>query len=141
MERLAVAAGLVAVVALLALVVGRTRRTDAPSQSRQWPVPAQLDRADFSGATTPWLATLFTSAACASCARIEAMVQPLASPDVEVAVLAWQEHKATHERYGIEAVPCFLLADGEGVVRYSFVGSAVTATDLWAAVAEARTPN
>ena len=140
MERLAVAAGLVAVVVLVALVLGRVRGVDAPSQPRKWPVPAQLDRADFPGAGLPWLAVLFTSATCTSCARVEAIVRPLASPQLEVAVLAWQDHKALHDRYGIEAVPCFALADQEGVVRHGFVGSEVNATDLWAAVAEARAP-
>ena len=140
MERLAVAVALVAVVAVVALLVGRRRATDAPSQPRRWPLPAQLDRNDFPGADRPWLAVLFTSATCDSCARVEAMVQPLASAPLAVAVLPWQEHRSLHDRYGIEAVPCFVLADHEGVVRYGVVGSDVTATDLWAAVAEARTP-
>ena len=43
-----------------------------------------------------------------------------------------------HERYGISGVPMVVIADAEGVVRKSFVGP-VTATDLWAAVAEIRT--
>ncbi len=103
-------------------------------------MPAQLDRTDFAEPDSPWLGALFTSATCDSCARIERMVLPLASPQVSVTVLPWQEHKAVHERYGIEAVPCFVLADTEGVVRYSFVGSAVNVTDLWAEVAEARVP-
>jgi hypothetical protein len=124
----------------VAFLVSRSRMTDAPSQPKRWPVPAQLDRADFAAPATPWLGALFTSATCQSCARVEAMVQPLASPQVAVTVLPWQEHKQLHERYGIEAVPCFVLADEEGVVRYGFVGSDVTATDLWAAVAEARAP-
>lgn len=140
MERLVVAVGLVAVVALVAFVVGRARGPDAPSQPRRWPVPAQLDRNDFDGSATPWLGVLFTSATCTSCARIERIVQPLASSQVALVVLPWQDHKALHDRYGIEAVPCFVLADDEGVVRYSFVGSDVTATDLWAAIAEARDP-
>lgn len=140
MERLVVAAGIVAVVAVTAFAVGRRRVWDAPSQPRRWPVPAQLDRADFAGAAAPWLAALFTSATCDSCSRVEAMVRPLACEQVAVTVLAWQEHKAVHDRYGIEAVPCFVLADDDGVVRYGFVGSEMTATDLWAAVAEARAP-
>lgn len=140
MERLLVAAALVGVVAVVAFLVGRRQRTDAPSQPRRWPVPAQLDRTDFDGTSAPWLAALFTSATCDSCARIEQMVRPLASPSLAVTVLPWQENKAVHDRYGIEAVPCFVLADEQGVVRYGFVGRDVTATDLWAAVAEARAP-
>ena len=140
MERVVVAVGLVAAVAVVALLVGRRQGADAPSQPRRWPVPAQLDRDDFEAPTSPWLAALFTSATCQSCARVEQMVRPLASTQVAVTILPWQEHKELHERYGIEAVPCFVLADHEGVVRHSFVGSDVTATDLWAAVAEARAP-
>ena len=140
MERLVVAVALVALVAVIAFLAGRRRQADAPSQPRRWPVPAQLDRADFDGSDRPWLGALFTSATCDSCARVEQMVQPLASSQVAVTVLPWQEHKALHDRYGVEAVPCFVLADAEGVVRYGFVGSDVTATDLWAAVAEARDP-
>jgi hypothetical protein len=44
-----------------------------------------------------------------------------------------------HDRYGIEAVPAALVVDAAGVVVAGFVGP-VTATDLWAAVAEAREP-
>lgn len=140
MQRLLVASALVAVVAVAALAFGRRQRSDAPSQPRRWPVPAQLDRADFEAPGSPWLGALFTSATCDSCSRIEQMVLPLASPSLAITVLPWQEHKALHERYGVEAVPCFVLADDEGVVRYGFVGRDMTATDLWAAVAEARSP-
>ena len=140
MQRLLVASALVALVAVVAVAVGRLRRADAPSQPRRWPVPAQLDRTDFEGRSSPWLGALFTSATCDSCARIEQMVRPLASRSLAVTVLPWQDHKALHDRYGIEAVPCFVLADEQGVVRYGVVGRDVTATDLWAAVAEARSP-
>ncbi len=140
MERLLVAVALVAVVAGVAVVVERRQRPDAPSQPRRWPKPAQLDRADFGGTASPWLGALFTSATCDSCSRIEQMVRPLASSTVAVAVLPWQENKALHDRYGIEAVPCFVLADEEGVVRWGVVGRDITATDLWAAVAEALIP-
>ena len=140
MQRLLVASALVGAVAIVALLVGRRRRADVPSQPQRWPVPAQLDRTDFDGPSAPWLAALFTSATCDSCGRIEQMVRPLASANLAVTVLAWQDHQPLHDRYGIEAVPCFVLADEEGVVRYGFVGREVTATDLWAAVAEARSP-
>ena len=42
-----------------------------------------------------------------------------------------------HRRYRIEAVPITVVADRAGVVRASFIGPA-SATDLWAAVADAR---
>ena len=44
-----------------------------------------------------------------------------------------------HQRYAIDAVPCLVIADADGAVRAGFLGP-VTATDLWAAVAEARQP-
>ena len=44
-----------------------------------------------------------------------------------------------HRRYGIDAVPLILIADADGVVQRHFLGP-LTATDLWAAVAEAREP-
>ena len=44
-----------------------------------------------------------------------------------------------HRRYGIDAVPLTLVADEQGVVVKHFIGP-LTATDLWAAVAEAREP-
>ncbi len=44
-----------------------------------------------------------------------------------------------HRKYHIDAVPIVVVADRLGVVRASFVGP-MSATDLWAAVAEARHP-
>ena len=44
-----------------------------------------------------------------------------------------------HRRYEIAGIPTTVVIDGDGVVRAAFVG-AFTATDLWAAVAEARAP-
>ena len=140
MERLVVALVLVALVALVAVLVGRRRAADPPSQPRTWPVPAQVDRADFAHRDRPWLVALFTSTACDGCARVTRIVGALDSPQVGVEVVPWQERRDLHERYGVEAVPCFVLADDEGVVRYGFVGSDISATDIWAAVAETREP-
>ena len=47
--------------------------------------------------------------------------------------------RALHERYSIDAVPTLVIADAQGVVVATFLGP-MTATDLWAAVAEAREP-
>ena len=44
-----------------------------------------------------------------------------------------------HRRYGIDAVPLVLIVGADGVVQRHFLGP-VTATDLWAAVAEVRVP-
>jgi hypothetical protein len=138
---------LVATVAVIAAVLNarRRRRLPAPpSQPRRFSVPAQLDRADFEGAGTPWLLALFTSDTCDSCERMASKVEPLGSPQLTVQHVTWQADCELHERYAIEAVPCTVLADADGVVRWSAIGADMTVTDLWAEIAaarEGRTPN
>jgi hypothetical protein len=63
----------------------------------------------------------------------------LASKDVAVQDVSYQQRRDLHDRYGIEAVPVVLVADTEGVVRASFVGPP-PAAELWAAVAALREP-
>jgi len=126
------------VVGVVVAVVLERRRPQPPTQDR-WPVPTQLDRDDFDGGAAPWLVAVFTSATCESCARATAKASVLASPSVAYLEVPYQTRKDLHVRYGVEAVPCIVVADSEGVVRASFIG-APTATDLWAAVAEARNP-
>ncbi len=137
MERLAIAAVLVVV----AVVVSRLlqgRRPAPPTQPR-WEPPAQLDRADFDDAAKPWLVVVFTSATCESCRDATEKAKVLASSDVGFQDVSWQDRKDVHDRYSVEVVPTTVMADADGVVRASFVGF-VTATDLWAALAEARSP-
>jgi hypothetical protein len=140
-ERFVIAAVLATVAIVVALVVDR-RRPDAPTQSgvrSGWAPPGQLDRADFDGAGRPWLVAVFTSATCESCKETTAKAAVLASGEVAVQEISWQERKALHDRYDIEVVPCTVMADAQGVVHRAFVG-APSATDLWAALAEARSP-
>lgn len=125
----------VAVAAVIAIVV--ERRKPAPPTQPSWTVPAQLDRDDFDGPGAPWLLAVFTSATCDSCAAALQKAKVLASEDVVVQEVEAKARRDLHDRYGIEAVPLILLADASGVVRKSFAGPP-TATDLWAAVAEAR---
>ncbi len=136
MERVLIAAGLVAVAVVVALVL-RRRPTEAPTQPKRWPVPSQLDRADFERPEIPWLVVVFTSSTCDSCAGALERAVPLASPQVVVQEVAWQDAKDLHDRYCVEAVPCTVVADARGVVQAGFVGQ-VAASDLWAAVAAAR---
>jgi hypothetical protein len=131
-------AGVLVVVAVAIAVVLERRRPEAPTQAR-WAVPTQLDRDDFDGGDQPWLVAVFTSATCDSCGRATAKAAVLASPSVAYQEIPYQQDKRLHERYHVEAVPCIVVADEDGVVRASFVG-VPTATDLWAAVAEARFP-
>ena len=137
MERLIVAAALITVAAAAAFLL-RRRRPAPPTQPR-WAVPTQLDRADFEGSAQAWLVAVFTSSACQSCQRATEKSAVLASSQVAYQEIAYQDAKELHERYGIDAVPTIVMADAEGVVRKSFVG-VPSATDLWAALAEARAP-
>lgn len=133
---------LVVVVALVAAVVAaivrRRTATDPPTQS-SWTVPAQLDRADFDRPDAPWLVVVFSSATCLSCRETWAKVEQLGGAEVAVQQVEAGARADLHDRYKIDAVPCLVVADDEGVVRASFLGEPSTA-DLWAAVAELREP-
>lgn len=138
MERVLIAGVLVLGAVVVALVIQR-RKPAPPTQSRRWPIPVQLDRADFDGADVPWLVAVFTSATCDSCVRATEKAAVLACAEVAYQEVPYQTRKDLHERYGIEIVPLIVAAGPDGVVGASFVG-VPTATDLWAAVAEARQP-
>lgn len=138
MNRLLVALVIVIVVGGIALVLRRRSQVDAPTQARQL-APTQLDRGDFPGADHDWLLAVFTSATCHTCHDVARKATVLASPSVAVAEVEYSTNRDLHQRYRIEAVPTAVLADRDGVVRRAFMGP-VTATDLWAAVAEAREP-
>jgi hypothetical protein len=137
MERLLVALVLVAVAITIAAVL--QRRRPAPPTGSAWNVPNQLDRADFRSPDAPWLVAVFTSATCTACSDVAMKAQALHSDNVVVQELEVAAEADLHRRYGIDAVPLVLIVDGDGVVVRHFLGP-VTATDLWAAVAEAREP-
>ena len=133
------AAVLVVLAVVVAGVLQRLRdRSDAPTQSR-WAVPTQLDRADFDGGGVPWLVAVFTSAACDSCVRAVEKATVLACESVTVQDVPYQLREDLHTRYAVDVVPMILVAGPDGAVAASVVG-VPTATDLWAAVAEARAP-
>jgi len=138
MARFVVAAVLVVVAVAVAFVIERRRSADAPTQPT-WTVPTQLDRAEFARPEAPWLVAVFTSATCDSCHGTIEKALVLACADVAVVEAEVSARKDLHDRYGIDAVPTLVVADDEGVVRASFIGP-MTATDLWAAVAEVRFP-
>lgn len=133
---------LVVVAGLVAFVV---QRSDADADVAQaepgpsWTVPTRLDRSDFVRADAPWLVAVFSSSTCLACRGTWDKAQILESPEVAVQSLDSLEDKGIHERYGVDAVPMVLVADGVGEVRRSFMGEP-TATDLWAALAELREP-
>jgi hypothetical protein len=138
MERLIVALAIVAVVAVISVVARRRRIADAPTQ-RRYSVPDQLDRHDFPRPDAPWLVAVFSSSTCDVCAQVVAKAHVLESREVAVVDVEYSTDRALHERYAIDAVPTLVVADANGVVATSFTGP-MTATDLWAAVAEVREP-
>lgn len=135
MERFVIAAVVVVVAAIIAVIIDR-RRPEPPTQG-QWPVPTQLDRRDFDRPDAPWLVAVFSSATCDSCVDAVTKAKALAGDAVVVEEVEVGLRADIHRRYSIAAVPTIVVADEEGVVRASFVGPP-SATELWAAVAEAR---
>lgn len=127
---------LVAVVVVLALVVAvvAERRRPAPPTQPRYPVPAQLDRADFASPGSPWLVVVFTSATCDACTAAVAAARAVAGPGVAVEEVEVSARPDLHRRYGIEAVPLTVVADAAGVVRAGFA-SPPPPEDLRAALA------
>lgn len=138
MDRLVTAVALAAVVLLVAWWAQRRARPDAPVRTG-YSVPQQVDRRDFHRPEAPWLVAVFTSGTCNSCAGVWDRARLLESDAVAVHEVEVVADRELHDRYGIEAVPTTVIVDSEGVVQRSFLGP-LTATDLWAAVAEAREP-
>lgn len=137
MERVLIVAAVVAVAVVVALVL--ERRRPVPETEARWHVPEHLDRGDFDRPDAPWLVAVFTSSTCDACAGTAAKAAVLASDDVAVQDVSLQVSPDLHRRYAIDAVPLLVVADETGEVVRSFVGEP-SATDLWAAVAEARAP-
>ena len=138
MNSLLTAAGIVAIVAIAALVIRRSRVSDAPTQ-KIFASPTQIDRADFATQSQEWLVVVFTSASCHVCADMSAKAKVLATREVAVIEVEYEMQRDLHTRYNIEAVPTIVICDLRGVVRKSFMGP-LSATDLWAAMATAREP-
>jgi hypothetical protein len=138
MARLVLAVALAAAVALLATWLQRRRPGAAPVVERHH-VPTAVARADFARPEAEWLVVVFTSATCGTCAATWEVARQLDSPSVAAQEVEVTAEPALHERYGIDAVPTTVICDAHGGVVQSFLGP-VTATHLWAAVAEAREP-
>jgi hypothetical protein len=138
MERLLLVAVLVVAAVAAAWVIERRRRPPAPTVAGHV-LPSRVERGDFASPEVPWLVAVFTSATCESCAGVWERARHLASGQVAVQEVEVSADRALHQRYGITAVPAVVVADAGGDVRATFLGP-VTATDLWATVAELRQP-
>ena len=113
------------------------RRPDAPVRTG-FSIPEQLDRADFARPDAPWLVAVFTSATCATCADVVDEGPVLASDDVAVQEVEYGARpRAARPLRRSTPCPRSLVADAHGVVQRSFLGP-VSATHLWAALAEVR---
>jgi thioredoxin-related protein len=137
--RLILAAAIVIGAVVIAQWVQSRRRFDPPTQPRRH-IPAQLDRGDFIHPERPWALVVFTSEVCVLCANVTEKAQVLSSDQVAVATVGYESEAELHRRYQIDSVPTLVIADAQGVVRYGIVG-AVSATDLWAAMARVRDPD
>lgn len=82
---------------------------------------------------------LFSSTTCDSCESLPPKLAVLESDDVATCEIEYHAQPDLHRRYEVSGIPTTLVVDAAGVVHAAFVG-AFTATDLWAAVAEARAP-
>jgi hypothetical protein len=136
--RLVIVAAIVVVAVVVAAIVRRVRTPDAPTQ-HTYDIPPQLDRHDFDRPEAPWLVAVFTSSTCDRCRDVVGKAAALESDQVAVVDVEFTARRDLHRRYGIEAVPMVAIADADGVTRAGFLGP-ITATDLWAAVAELREP-
>ena len=110
MDRLIIAAVIIAIVGVIALVSRRRRITDAPTQ-REYNVPQQLDRNDFVRPDAPWLVVIFSSATCDVCVGVAERAAILESSEVAVAVVEYGDEQALHEKYKIDAVPTLIVSD------------------------------
>ncbi|HEX2786139.1 MAG TPA: hypothetical protein VHN36_21375 [Ilumatobacteraceae bacterium] len=138
MSQLFVAVGVLFAALVVGAVLRRRRTVDAPTQPL-FSAPAQIDRADFEAGNAPWLVAVFSSASCTTCNDVVSKARVLSCEAVAVIDVEYSASPALHRKYHIDAVPIVVVADSMGVVRASFVGP-MSATDLWAAVAEARDP-
>lgn len=138
MERVVLVIVLAAVAVAVAVVAQRRRRPPSPTVTGHV-LPDRLDRADFVRPEAPWLVAVFTSATCNTCAGVWGKAALLASDEVAVQEVEAKEQRDLHTRYRVTAVPGVVVADATGTVRARFLGP-VTATDLWATVAELRAP-
>lgn len=129
---------LAAVAVAVALVVDRRRRPAAPTNVSDT-LPERLDRRDFDRPDAPWLVAVFTSSTCSTCAGVWDKARLLASDDVAAQEVDVTAARDIHRKYAIDAVPATVVVDDAGHVRAGFLGP-VTATDLWATVAELRAP-
>ena len=136
--------GVVLAAALILASLSRRSPGNAGPVLAPFQAPSIVDRSDLATADVGsldgrWVVLIFSSDVCDSCAEVVSKARPLESDAVAVLDVSFQRHRALHEKYSIDAVPLTLIVDPAGAVVKDFSGP-VSATHLWAAVAEAREP-
>lgn len=112
----------IAAAAAVALSAAMRRRRPDPPTAPRFATPQQLDRSDFADPVAPWLLAVFASDTCLSCRDAWDVVGSVAVAGVVVQRVELATGKALHQRYAIDAVPTVVLADADGVVRWSYLG-------------------
>lgn len=138
MERVALVVVLALVAVVAAVVIQRRQRPAQPTPTG-YNVPDHVDRADFDRPQAAWLVAVFTSSTCSTCAGVWDKARLLDSGEVVTQEIEVSARRDLHGKYTIDGVPATVVVDAQGTVRASFLGP-VTATDLWATLAELREP-
>lgn len=139
MERLIIALCLGVVAVVVAMIIQRRQTPTTTAAAGEFRVPEHLERTDFARPDAPWLVAVFTSSTCSTCGDVWSKAKVLDSSQVVVQELEETTDAGLHARYDIRAVPIVAIADATGRVRASYMGP-VSATHLWAALAELRDP-
>jgi hypothetical protein len=129
LARLAVAAGVAALVGVLAWARARRRAGFRPRLAR---VPEDALPA---GPRAPLTALYFTSRLCSECAETPLIVRD-AAPEVPAVPLSVHDRPGLARALGVTETPTLLLVDASGRIRYAQAGNP-TPADLWTYVREA----
>jgi hypothetical protein len=120
MDRLVIAAVLVAVAVVVALVLER-RRVDQPFSARRGAVPTRVRPEDVGLDAGPAI-IVFTEASCNSCQAAIGLVRGPAGAELPVAEVEYGASRALHERFAIDTVPTTVVVAGDGVVVGGWTG-------------------
>ena len=133
MERLAIAAVLVAIALAVAFVAQR-RSGAAASGVPHSSVPASVDLGSLGIDAGPAI-VVFTEETCRTCAAALEAVRGSAGTDLTVAEVPFGTERELHRRHGIDTVPTTAVVDAEGHVVDGWIGR-VDVSGLVAALAQ-----
>ena len=120
MDRLIIAAVLVALAVVVAYILDR-RRPDAPFSVLRGAVPTRVRPQDVGLEPAPAI-VVFTEASCQSCQGAIQVVRGPAGAGLPVADIEFGVDRSLHERYEIDTVPATVVVDADGVVHGGWTG-------------------